>query len=108
MLRNVFTIGSLLFLAAHELRTGNSVGCGLWLFAILLVFSSWRFRHLTLALLLAFGTWLWADTTIHLAGQRLAHEQPWLRLAAILGSVTLTCLAGTILNTREALRNRKR
>ena len=107
MLRNSITLLSCLLLAAHELRSGNSLAFGFWLMASALACSPWRRKHLILAVLLLCGSWLWAETTLHLIQQRLAHHLPWLRLSMILGSVTLICLTGAIFNMIKAWQERK-
>jgi len=106
MLRNILTVVSLLLLTAHELRGGNTVIAGCWLIATALPFVPWRWKNLPLAVMLAFGTWLWAETAFHLAQQRLHLGLPWLRLAAILGSVTLLSLTAFLLNLLQVYRTK--
>lgn len=104
MLRNTVTFFSLLLLAAHGLRTGNTGIAVFWLIAGALLFTPWLWKNLVLAALLGFGSWLWADITLHLIQQRLALGLPWLRLSVILGSVSLLALLGSILNMVRAYR----
>jgi hypothetical protein len=48
------------------------------------------------------GAGLWLITTVDILQQRLKLGLPWLRLAAILGAVTLfTAVAGLLLNSAK-------
>ena len=104
MTTTIFTIASLLFLAAHAFRVGSPGGALFWLIAGGLAVSSLPWKNWVLAGLLVFGCWLWGDSAFALIQQRMAHDLPWLRLAAILGAVALACLAAAVLNCRTALR----
>ncbi len=73
-----------------------------WLIAALLAILPGAWQSWGLAGLLGFGTWIWADITFALVQQRIALGLPWLRLAVILGSVTLLCLAAALMNWRRA------
>lgn len=88
-LRLTPAILSLLILGAHFLRAGQFlfVGLCLALILLLLVRSKWIPRIMQLVLLLGSIEWLW--TLYVVAGQRIAHGQPWLRMAMILGCVAL-------------------
>jgi ferredoxin len=103
MIPRILTVIALLLLAAHALRTGEIGGVCFWLLGIGLVVSPWFWKHPALAGLLGFGALLWAGVTVDLAQQRLALGLPWLRLALILGSVTLVCLVAAGWNLRRAL-----
>ena len=102
MITTILTLTTLLFLAAHALRTGSPGGAMFWLIAVLLAILPGAWKSWGLAGLLGFGTWFWADITSTLVQQRIALGQPWLRLAAILGSVALLCLAAALMNWRRA------
>lgn len=88
-LRLTPAILSLLVLGAHFLRSGQMliVGACLALILLLLVRSKWIPRVMQLVLLLGSIEWLW--TLYAFAEQRMAHGQPWLRMAIILGGVAL-------------------
>ncbi|KJS03198.1 MAG: hypothetical protein VR65_02975 [Desulfobulbaceae bacterium BRH_c16a] len=102
MITTILTIPTLLFLAAHAFRMGCSGGAVFWLTAGFLAIAPVPWKSWALAGLLGFGSWLWADVTFTLVQQRIAFGLPWVRLAAILGTVTLVCLAAAILNWRRA------
>jgi len=88
---------SLLLLAAHFLRGGNSVlvGAALALIAALGVRRAWVARIVPAALLL--GAAEWARTLIVLAGTRQQAGMPAARMALILGGVALfTALSALI------------
>jgi hypothetical protein len=104
MITTLLTIPSLLFLAAHSLRLGSSGGAFFWLIAVGLALSPVPWKSWALAGLLGFGTWLWGDITLTLIEQRMALDLPWMRLAAILGTVSLLCLAAMLMNCRRAYR----
>ena len=106
MLRIALTVCSLLLLAAHGVRIGSDGVAIFWLLALGLIVVPWRWNHLALAGLLGFGALLWADITGHLVQQRFLAGAPWLRLAAILGSVLLACLLAAGANLKQALRSR--
>jgi ferredoxin len=107
MSRTILTLPSILFLAAHALRMGSSGGAGFWLIAGILAVVPVPWKNWALAGLLTFGTWLWGDITLALVQQRIALGLPWMRLAAILGTVTLVCLAAALLNGRRAYSNNR-
>ncbi|MBE0585915.1 MAG: 4Fe-4S binding protein, partial [Desulfofustis sp.] len=103
MIPRILTIISLLLLAAHALRMGEIGSLCFWLLGIGLAVSPWSWKHPALAGLLGFGAVLWAGITVDLAQQRLTLGLPWLRLAAILGSVMLVCLVAAGWHLRRAL-----
>jgi ferredoxin len=104
MITTLLTIPSLLFLAAHALRLGSSGGAIFWLIAAGLALSPLPWKSWAMAGLLSFGAWLWGDITLTLIEQRIALDLPWQRLAAILGTVALLCLAAVVMNCRRANR----
>ncbi len=104
---------SCLLLAAHFLRGGQAalVACCLALPFLLLVRKRWAAWVLALALLLACAVWV--HTTLELVRVRAAFGEPWLRMVAILGTVTLftgasalapfsTTFAGQVRSARAA------
>lgn len=104
MFTNLLTLPSVLFLAAHALRTGSPGGAIFWLAAGGLAFSRASWKNWGLAALLGFGAWLWGDIALSLVRQRMELDLPWHRLAAILGGVALLCSAAALLHGRRALR----
>jgi hypothetical protein len=84
---------ALLVLGAHFYRAGLTflVPACIGLVLILVVRLAWVPRLVTFALALAALEWL--RTLLVLADARLEEGQPWLRLAIILGSVTVLTLA---------------
>lgn len=105
MMTTILTLPSILFLAAHAYRVGSPGGAIFWLTAALLAVMPLPWKSLALAGLLGFGSWLWGDITLSLVQQRMALGLPWLRLATILGVVTLVCLGATLMNLLRARRN---
>ncbi|BDD86020.1 4Fe-4S binding protein [Desulfofustis limnaeus] len=83
---------ALLTIAAHNLRHGDTGAMLFWLLGAGLMMSRCSWKWWALAGLFGFGAALWASVTLDLVQQRMMLHQPWLRLAAILGTVTLLCL----------------
>jgi NAD-dependent dihydropyrimidine dehydrogenase PreA subunit len=103
MIPRALSAVSLFLLAAHALRSGDISGGCFWLLGIGLTVSPWSWTYPALAGLLGFGTLIWAGITVELTQQRLALGLPWLRLALILGSVTLVCFVAGGWNLRRAM-----
>lgn len=85
---------ALLLLAAHLFHSGAMpmAALAILLGGLLAVPRPWAAR--TLQIVLAVAVIEWILTTVGLAQLRLRHDEPYVRLAAILGSVTLfTALA---------------
>jgi len=85
---------ALLLLAAHLVHAGLMplAALAILLVGLLAVPRPWALR--TLQVVLAVAVIEWTLTTVGLARLRLHHDEPYIRLAAILGSVTLfTALA---------------
>ncbi len=80
---------ALLLLAAHLLHSGAMQLTTLAILAIglLAVPRPWAAR--TLQVILAVAVIEWIRTTVGLAQQRLLHDEPYVRLAVILGFVSL-------------------
>jgi hypothetical protein len=87
---------SLIVLGAHFLRDGNSVGvaAALGLQVLLFVRAWWVARLVQLALVLGSAEWVW--TAYELVVVRMAHGQPFLRMAVILGIVAVVTLAAAL------------
>ncbi len=93
---------SLLVLSAHFFRSGNLLlsGLSLALLALLAVPRSWAARTLQAALLLGAAEWIRA--TAFLVDLRRDAGRPWVRLAVILGAVTLlTALSALVFQARR-------
>ena len=85
---------ALLLLAAHLFHSGAMplAALAILLVGLLAVRRPWAAR--TVQVVLAVAVIEWVLTTVGLAQLRLRHDEPYVRLAAILGSVTLfTALA---------------
>lgn len=99
---------SLVVLAAHFHRAASWPGVALCvaLVALLAVPRAWAARTLQVGLVL--GALEWLRTLVVLAQMRIALDQPWLRLALILGLVALFTAASALVFQRRALRDRFR
>ncbi len=88
---------SALLLAAHFLRGGHAalVALALGIPLLLAVRRPWAGWLISAALIL--GSLEWLLTLIDIAQLRMAMGAPWLRMAAILGSVTLITGASALL-----------
>jgi len=105
-LRLVPVILSFLLLGAHVSRSGRPVGAGFCIDMplLLLVRGSWVPRLIQILLLL--GALEWLRTLFVIANMRIAYDQPWVRMAIILGAVALfTALSGLVFRSK-ALRKR--
>lgn len=97
---------SFLLLAAHFMRDGNLllVGFCLVIPSLLLFRRPWAARIAQGALIL--GALVWAGTTVELIRLRLAHDMDWIRMAVILGSVTVITAGSALLFQVGRLRKR--
>ena len=95
---------SALLLAAHFLRTGNLVlvVASLALVVLLFIRRPWAARLIQVGLFLGALEWLW--TLVFLVGARRQSGQPFVRLAVILGVVTVVTGASTLCFRTRALR----
>ena len=94
---------SFVVLAAHGLRAGNSLAVTGWVGMALLILVLRRawVRHAGL-LGLGLGIWIWADAAVELIQFRIFTQQPFFRLAVIMGGVAgLMVLSSLILMTRR-------
>jgi uncharacterized membrane protein YqjE len=80
---------ALLMLGAHFLRFGQLALVALCLLLLVPLFLPRRWAQLLVSAALALGAVVWLWTLAEDVQQRLAFGMPWLRLAAILGAVTL-------------------
>ena len=106
LLRLLPVILSFLLLGAHFYRVGQTLAAGLCLaLPLLLLLRKW-WVPLLFQGLLVLGALEWLRTLYAFAAMRIAFEQPWTRLAIILGAVALlTGLSGLVFRSR-ALRAR--
>lgn len=87
---------SLAVLGAHFLRDGNTIGvaAALGLIGLLFLRKPWVARLIQAALVV--GALEWAYTLYELIQIRMAHGAPFVRMAAILGVVTLITIASAL------------
>lgn len=95
---------SALLLAAHFYRAGQDVlvAIALLLPWMLLLKRTWVPLVLTVALI--FGAFEWAHTLLRIAMIRAEMGAPWLRMALILGGVTLFTAASALVFRLPVLR----
>ena len=88
---------SLLVLGAHFLRYGNSPGvlASLVLIALLMVRRPWVARMVQIVLVL--GALEWVHTLYELVQTRAAHDEPFTRMAVILGVVAAVTFCSALL-----------
>ena len=106
VLRLIPVVLSFLLLAAHFYRSGLVVLAAICVALLMLLFfrKSWIPRLFQLLLIL--GALEWLRSLYYFATMRIAWDQPWTRLAIILGAVALfTALSGLVFNSKS-LRNR--
>jgi hypothetical protein len=98
---NVFrllpVILSFLLLAAHFYRAGYPVLTGACIAALFLLFFRKPWVPLLFQGLLILASLEWLRSLYYFAAMRIAWDQPWTRLALILGAVALfTALSGLV------------
>lgn len=98
-LRLLPVVLSFLLLAAHFHRAGLTLLVGICAFLPLLLFLRKPWVPQFFQAVLVMGALEWLRTLYVLAEMRIALEQPWNRLAVVLGAVALfTALAGLVFN----------
>lgn len=101
LLRLLPVILSFLLLAAHFYRAGLTPVAGLCLALPLLLFVKRGWVPPLFQGLLVLGALEWLHTLYVFAAMRIAFDQPWTRLAIILGLVALfTGLSGLVFRSR--------
>lgn len=103
--RLVPVILSFLLLGAHFYRTGNLALTGFCIGVMFLLFvrKPWVPRFFQGLLLL--GAFEWLRSLYFFVAMRIAWDQPWTRLAVILGAVALfTLLSGLVFELRKPRR----
>lgn len=95
---------ALLLLAAHLVHAGAMplAALAILLAGLLAVPRPWAAR--TLQVVLAIAVIEWILTTVGLAQQRLRHDEPYVRLVAILGSVALLSALAAVAFQHPVLR----
>jgi len=97
---------SFALLAAHFYRSGQVVLAGLCIATLLLLFFRKTWVPRLFQFLLILGALEWLRSLYFFAAMRIAWDQPWTRLAIILGAVALfTALSGLVFNDK-AVRSR--
>ena len=97
---------SLLLLAAHFFRTGQTVLAviALILFIPLILKEKWVVWLIQLALVL--GAVEWLRTLASVAQTRMEYDMPWVRMAVILGAVALFTALSSLVFRSKGLRKR--
>jgi len=93
---------SFLLLAAHFYRAGHVVLAALCIamLLLLLIRKAWIPRLFQVVLLL--GALEWLRSLYFFAAMRIAWDQPWTRLAIILGAVAIfTALSGLVFRSKK-------
>lgn len=106
VLRLIPVILSSLLLAAHFYRSGNLLTAILCVAVLFLLFlkKSWVPRLFQFLLIL--GALEWLRSLYYLAAMRIAWDQPWTRMAIILGAVALFTALSALVFSSRALRAR--
>ena len=100
-LRLLPVILSFLLLGAHFYRAGLVVATALCVLVLLLLFLKKKWIPRLFQVLLVLGAVEWLRTLYALAAMRIAWDQPWTRLALILGTVALlTALSGLVFRNK--------
>jgi hypothetical protein len=108
VLRLTPVVLSFLLLGAHFYRSGQVVLAGLCVALLFLLFSRKSWVPRLFQILLVLGALEWLRSLYYFAAMRIAWDQPWTRLAIILGAVALfTALSGLVFRSK-AVRARYR
>ena len=102
LLRLLPVILSFLLLGAHFYRAGHLILTSLCVAVLFLLFLKNPGVPRLFQVLLVLGAIEWLRSLYFFAAMRIAWEQPWTRLAIILGSVALfTALSGLVFEGRS-------
>ena len=104
ILRLLPVILSFLLLGAHCYRAGFPVLSGLCLGILLLLFFRKRWVPRLFQWLLILGALEWLRALYFFAAMRIAWDQPWTRLAVILGTVALFTALSALVFRNQKLR----
>ena len=101
VLRLIPVILSFVLLAAHFYRSGLVVPAAICVALLLLLIFRKPWVPKLFQLLLVLGALEWLRSLYYFAAMRIAWDQPWTRLAIILGAVALfTALSGLVFNNK--------
>ena len=101
LLRLIPVILSFLLLAAHFYRSGLVVLAVICVALLFLLFFRKTWIPRLFQFLLILGALEWLRSLYYFAAMRIAWDQPWTRLAIILGAVALfTALSGLVFNNK--------
>lgn len=102
VLRLLPVLLSFLLLAAHFYRAGYPALTALSVGVLLLLFLKKPWVPRLFQILLILGSLEWLRALYFFAAMRIAWDQPWTRLALILGAVALfTALSGLVFRNRR-------
>ena len=105
LFRLIPVILSFLLLGAHFYRAGSPVLTGRCVLVPLLLFVRKPWVPRLFQGLLLLGAFEWLRALYYFAAMRIAWDQPWTRLAVILGAVALfTLLSGTVFELKKLRR----
>ena len=104
ILRLFPVILSLLLLGAHFYRAGYPILSGSCIGILLLLFFRKRWVPWLFQGLLILGAMEWLRSLYYLAAMRIAWDQPWTRLAVILGAVALFTALSSLVFRNKTLR----
>ena len=102
LVRLLPVIFSFLLLGAHFYRSGQVILTGLCVAILFLLFLRKHWIPVVFQILLALAALEWLRTLYAFAAMRIAWNEPWTRLAVILGGVALfTLLSGLVFSNRK-------
>jgi hypothetical protein len=101
LLRLIPVILSFLLLAAHFYRSGQVVLTAICVAFLCLLFFRKSWVPKLFQILLVLGALEWLRSLYYFASMRIAWDQPWTRLAFIIGAVALfTALSGFVFRSK--------
>jgi hypothetical protein len=106
VLQHIPPILSAILLAAHFMRDGHALLLLVCLGMPLLLISPTKTRIRIYQFFLVVGALVWASTAVGIAAERLASGRPWMRMAVIIGVVTLWTLWSAWLFETKRMRKR--
>lgn len=95
---------SFLLLAAHYYRAGSPVLTGACIGILVLLFFRKPWVPRLFQVLLVLGSLEWLRSLYYFAAMRIAWDQPWARLALILGGVALFTLLSALVFEYQKLK----
>ena len=97
---------SFLLLAAHFMRAGQTIITAVILLILLLLFVKKYWVPWVMQIVLVFGAIEWIRTLVFVAQMRIEFDEPWTRMAIILGAVALFTLVSGLVFRGKALKQR--